>query len=154
MICLPGPRWGAYARIQQQLDSRHINCKVFGADEAAETILSAWSELVTSDEIAAAFDALRSNRSAKFRRRIRLAGKDVVKDGRPLIDDVMVLKESFDRARSLVSSTADWDILWSLALGETYGRAARRLGVAVGTVKARASRLRAFLRSNLNKGKN
>ena len=141
------PKWRDFARCHQRADASNINSKAFGIDEQLDVMLTATvTGTLRSEE---QLFTLRQNRSRKHRRRHAQLLSSYARQLRlfeetnPL--DILVNDEDIMKVRSSTTER-EWQCLWLLALGESFGDIAAAIGVCPGTAKSLVSRCRARLR--------
>ena len=163
---LPFP-WNDYLQFQSDGDSRTASPASFGQDDALAALVEDFApggRPLDSVSLRNQFENLCCNRAAKYRRRIRLTERFAERQrsirresvrcllgGRgPLPEDhaaAVATSELVGLVRRCVPE-ADWQVLWMLAEGYSYGEIAARYGVTAESLKSRTCRLRSRIRNS------
>lgn len=148
------PPWDELTHIQSIVEKQRPSspAEMHGIDEAYTMVVSEVTEH-TAQSLRRRFWNLVSNRVPKYRRRNaienRLAWGTPAEGARDPIE-VLVQLELVSIVQTEVEPGEDM-LLWGVATGRSYEELASAMGVPVGTLKARASRLRRRLRATLTK---
>jgi hypothetical protein len=139
------PQWQFYAEYAHQTHIRRVDDFGYGCEECLwETLAAVESGSPFSDECRKRLERIPWNRAKKYRRlRYRRAVTAVVGAAETFRVDV---GDSIDRVRALLSAD-EWDVEWRLAHGATYAEVARGRDVSASSLKVKASRWRARIRS-------
>ena len=163
---LPFP-WNEFLHFQPKGDRRSVSPDSLGQEEALSALvddIGAGRGPSDPDQIRRQFDNLRSNRTAKHRRRFRLdrrmaedilgsrieGTRQVRVDRGPFANDhseAVATRELVGLVRKSVPAT-DWRILWMLAEGYSYSETAARCEMTIEALKCRASRARGRIRNS------
>jgi len=149
---LPFP-WNTFQRLQAATDSRIINARTNGREEALTVLLeelAAGKVPPNAETMERRYRTLSANRAKKYRYRVELGQRLVYEhQGERLGYDHCDLLAFRELTRLALAKLLprDWELLQEVGNGTSYRELARRLGKPVGTLKARVSRLRRQIRN-------
>jgi DNA-binding NarL/FixJ family response regulator len=149
---LPFP-WCTLLRLQTAANSRVVNARTQGQEEAISLIIEelAVGEVPTNAEtMERHYRTLSANRAGKYRHRTMLARQVAYEHQVRHVDHGPTEVIALQQVTTLLSeelTSQDWELLREIGDGTSYSEVGRKLGVPVGTVKARVSRLRRHMRN-------
>lgn len=159
--------WNDFLQFQSADDGRTTSPVSLGREEALAALINDFDAdrgVRDSESLRSKFNNLCCNRAAKYRRRIQLDERLAeflrvmrreevrsLRSGRgPLSEDhagMVATRELLSLIRQCVPE-ADWQVLWMLAEGYSYGEIAARCGLTVENLKSRACRIRGRIRES------
>lgn len=138
----PDEGWGAYARLQNELDQRQdVDDHAWGLENALNLLLDPIGIAVDPDR------AVRSGaRKARHRARLlRIEFHQLLDRSDAELAASLDRRDALDVIRGQVSEL-DWRFVRMRAAGHSYAAVARAIGVSSGALRVRFARLRRTLR--------
>jgi len=150
----PGPFWSVVTRLQQQANRRHLDHRVWVDEERLDELLSRADQSDLSAEELAKLSRQVQNRAKKHLRRKHI--RTTYAHTRPEYHsgqfDAVEARDAVEALRRRVSK-AVWGLFQRVTEAPNYKTLAAELGVPVGTLKAKVSRVRAQVREYNPAGK-
>lgn len=149
---LPFP-WDTLRRLQTATDSWLVNPRTKGREEALLRLVEelAAGKVPSSPEVMERrYRTLSANRAVKYRHRTTVAGRVAYEHRVQHVDldpsELTALKELTVLVAAKLAPQDCW-LMREIGDGASYREVAQELGMPVGTVKARVSRLRHYMRN-------